>query len=320
MDYTENQRQSARAELARRELAKRGQSLESSLEMEEPDLSTHPLRDIMIGLTHAGRNLHNLPHDQVKSLEDIFSKLGSNFEGIVGPKFSEQRKEHKKISDYLPYDERDFGDIYGQKGEGNLLDKIIQGGVEHAPELATLGSLGRAALRRYPITQRMGGRRIRNAERIINELGANIPISEESIAAARPFLPNSHAAREMIQGSREGHYPSSFSLQSQVGHHERNLRSSPLASERLIAPEARDLKQTMLGEMESRLRSMEHIDPRYRHAADELRGGINDYRQYVRFRDNVWPLLRNIGFPVTALGIAGFGIKKAMKTLSSLTD
>ncbi len=302
MDYTENQRQSARAELARRELAKRGQSLESSPEMEEPDLSTHPLRDIMIGLTHAGRNLHNLPHDQVKSLEDIFSKLGSNFEGIVGPKFSEQRKEHKKISDYLPYDARDFGDIYGQKGEGNLLDKIIQGGVEHAPELATIYQIGKhLPLTKFPATKALNEVKKQIGERNIKNLKVPEHILKDIVE--NKFMRNTQPNRNLLEKAKEGGYEDLFNLQSDLGQIERSHTRDPFsASNRQFGRDVGATRQELLSSMKDELGNLGHED-----LAKFLSHGQNLYIKYMKVRP-----YRNAALSLGLTAIPGYKYGKKL--------
>lgn len=280
---------------------------------EESFLSKLP-RNILIGLTHAGRNLHNLPHDLVQGFERGTKGTGELFNQLPGSKFI--NRNHPKLSEKLPYDPNNYGDVFGQQGSGTFMDRMIQGGVEHAPEITGVAGLVKAGLRKFPISQRGAARQLRQAEKMVKDLEVNnIPINQELIGQAMPFLPKTHATNEMIKAAQSGEYNPSFSLQSQIGHHERSLRKSPLAAERLLAPEARDLKQLILGEMEKGLRAQGHND-----IADFLKGGIDDYRKYIHFRDEVKPILKKIGIPVSALAFLGLGIKKGKAIGSSLID
>ncbi len=265
---------------------------------------SHPLRDIMIGLTHAGRNLHNLPHDTVSGIE----KLGDYFNS-KDPywKKHQKPKDSFKLSEHLPNDEQDYSDIWGgNKDKKTLLDKIIQGGVEHAPELIGAGGLIRGGFRRLT-----GTHHLNQVERAANRSGVDFNYHPNTVDEARNYLPTSHATNEMIQGSEAGGYTPSFSMQSQVGHHQRTLANSPLAADRLLAPRAGELKQSMLGELGNILRrSGMH------HEADLLGRGINNYRQYMRVRNAVLPVLKQLGIPVTVLTALGLGFKKVKKALS----
>lgn len=274
-------------------------------------------RNILIGLTHAGRNLHNAPHDIVQGLEHVAAPFANNpLDKILEEKYGLKQKKSKPISEYLPYDEQDYSDVFGgNKDTKTLGDKLVQGAIEHGPELVGAGGLVRSGLRRFPITQRGAARQLRQAEHLASERGVNIPLTNQSIDEAVPFLPRTHATRELLQGAEAGEYGPSFGLQSQVGKHERDLRKSALASERLLAPQARELKQRIIGEMETGLRAMGHND-----IADLLKGGLNDYRKYIKFRDDVKPYLTKLGIPGSALALLGVGVKYGKKAANALND
>lgn len=287
-------------------------------EDEEGFLSKLP-RNILIGLTHLGRNVHNLPHDIAQGLEHGTAGLSQTINQAWNPEEKNMPSENKqkKLSEYLPYDPQSYADVFGQKGEGTLMDEIIQKGIEHAPEIATGRALLRAGLRRMPITRRGASRQLREAERLINERGiANFEMNNPLLQETLPFLPRTHATAEMIQGIMQGEYRPAFALQSQIGHHARNLAKSSLASERdLLAPQARELKQHILHEMEQALRGTGHHEE-----ADLLRGGINDYRRYMQFRERVLPILKKLSIPTTGLALLGFGVTKGKKTALKLLE
>ncbi len=281
-------------------------------------------RNIVSGLANLGHSTMNLPHDLTQGLENQAESFGNSINKAfplpkeVQEKLDSMPKHNQfKLSEHIPHQqEYDFAQLLGQKGEGTLMDKIIQKGVEYAPEIASGRALLKTGLRHYPITRRGAARQLREAEKAVGELGVpNIPINNATLYEAEQFLPKTRASREMLHSAGKGEYNPSFSLQSQIGKHERDLRKSPLASERLLAPQARDLKQTILKEMEDGLRSHGYHD-----IADMMKGGLNDYRKYIKFRDNVLPVLKKIGIPTTALTVLGFGVNKGKKVVSNLMD
>jgi hypothetical protein len=270
----------------------------------EGDSFLHKLpRNILIGLTHAGRNLHNLPHDVSKLAEWPIEKL-------AGP------LKHP-LSSYLPNDEQDYSDVFGgNKNENTLMDSLIQGGIEHAPELIGAGGLIKSGLRKLPITQKGAARQLKEAEKLIEQRGinnfqTNYPLLQE----ASQFLPKTHASGEMLQGVINGEYKPAFALQSQIGKHARDLAKSPLASERLLAPQARELKGVILHEMEQALRSTGHHKE-----ADLLKGGIEDYAKYMKFREKALPVLKKLGIPTTGLALLGLGTNKGKRIATKLLE
>ena len=259
---------------------------------EQPGFFHKLPRNIAIGLAHAGRNAHNLPHDISKLVEWPAEKL-------FGP------LKHP-LSSYLPNDERDFSDVFGGNKESNsLLDKLIQGGIEHAPELIGAGGLLRGGLRRLKGTHQLDA-----VERAANQSGLPFRYNPETIEEAQNYFPRSHATNEMVADSNAGFYRPSFNAQSQVGHHQRNLAKSPLAAERLLAPRAGELKQTMLGELGDIFRANGMHEE-----ADMLRAGINNYRQYMQVTDAAKRALKALGLPATLAAAVGFGYRKAKSAL-----
>jgi hypothetical protein len=278
-------------------------------------------RNIAIGLAHAGRNLHNLPHDVVRGFENSIQSFGNdiNTKDLLPKELKEamgRKEKNLNISDYLPNDLSSYAEAFGQIGEGSLMDKIIQKGIEHSPEIAGITGLARSGLRRFPVTQRGAARQLREAEELINQRGINnfqmnIPLLQE----VSPFLPRTRATGEMIQGIINGEYSPAFALQSQVGKHARDLVKSPLASERLLAPKAQELKQAILHEMEQALRSTGHNAE-----ADLLRGGIEDYAKYMKFKEKAWPILKKLGIPTTGLAALGLGTRKGRGVMTKAIE
>ncbi len=250
-------------------------------------------KNILTGLTHTGRNLHNLPHDLSKLAEWPAEK-------IAGP------LKHP-LSSYLPYDEQDYSDVFGSNKETDtMLDKLIKGGVEHAPEIAGGVGLVRGGFRKLTGTHQLNA-----VERAANQSGLKFNYKPKTIKEAEKYFPPSHATKEMIADSNAGFYGSSFKAQSQVGHHQRNLVKSPLAAENLLAPRAAELKQTMLGELSSILKNAGmHNEVKL------LSQGINNYRQYMKVRNAVMPVLKKLGIPTSLVAALGFGYSKTKKALS----
>lgn len=284
---------------------------EGEAEIERGFLSKLP-RNIAIGLAHAGRNLHNIPHDVAVMAENTIAPDISNaFRSLP---FSENLHMQNGISGQLPYDTNDYSKALGQQGSSTLMDDLIQKGIEHAPELAGIGSLLKAGALSYPITRRLASRKLRNVENMVNEqklLG--FAPTNQSIQEARRFLPRTPATSEMIGNVLGGDYGAAFAMQSQIGHHARKLGKSPLASENLRAPEARSLKQNLLGQLSDSLASKGYIKD-----AAELREGIEDYAKYMRYKENILPKLKSIGIPTSILALFALGKKGVKKIVNTL--
>lgn len=262
----------------------------------QPEGFFHKLpKNILIGLTHAGRNLHNLPHDISQLAEWPVEKL-------AGP------LKHP-LSSYLPYDTQDYSDVFGgDKNTDTLMDKMIKGGIEHAPEIIGGAGLVRGGLRRLTGTHQLD-----TVKKLINQKGIQeFSYPSQMIKDAEKFLPKTNATKELLGEVKAGNYEPAFNLQSQIGHHQRKLAKSPLASENsIMAPKAGELKQQMLGHLESVLRNANHIEE-----ADLLKKGISNYRQYKKVMNAAMPVIKYLGIPTTILTALGFGYKKAKQGLS----
>lgn len=303
----------ARAELAKRELQKRGvpyQEPESSPadDLAESFMGKLP-RNVGAGLAQLGHRTLNIPHDIVAALETHLSDMGGKIqESMPGPKMDGY--DYPPIAAHIPrQQEHNFAQMLGQKGEGSFSDKAIQGIIRNLPEIMGGYGMARAGVRALPpLTQRGAARKLAQAEQ--GAQGADVALDPALREQSRRFLPRTRATEEMLGRSAQGEYAPSFSTQSQIGHHERALRKSPLAAERLQAPEAQELKQLMLSDMEGKLRAQG-----YHEQADLLRGGIDDYRRYIQVRDKIYPVLKRLGIPTAGLTAVGFGLKKAKKIL-----
>lgn len=255
-------------------------------------------RNIVIGLAKLGHSTLNLPHDLTEIAEKRLSDLSNNMKNkdLNLPKY-----KNLKISDYIPkQDNYDFANLMGQKGDPTLMDKLIQGGVQYFPEMAS----GRALLSEGLGTL-MGTRQLNKVAKAAGESGLNFNLPSEAIEEAKNYLPKTHATREMINASEAGSYPSSFSLQSQLGKHQRDLSTSPLAAERLLAPKVSELRQGMQAHLANVLESNGMSEE-----ANLLRQGINNYRQYMQVKNAAMPIIKKLGIPTTIAAGIGFGYKK----------
>jgi hypothetical protein len=279
-------------------------------ETPEPE-GSHPFLDILAGLANAGRNLHNMPHDVVQSVENSTQGFGGNnpFEQIIAEKFGINKKPVSNISDYLPYDPTNYSATFGVNPETmTLMDRLIQGGVEHAPEFIGGGALLRSGYRRVKGTHYLD-----KLERMIKQKNIkDFAYPNNMIQQSKKFLPKTEATKELIAETQAGNYKPAFNLQSQVGHHQRKLAKSPLASENsIMAPKAGELKQNMLGHLEKVLRAGGNTEE-----ADLLRRGISNYKQYIKIKDAAMPYIKYGGIPTTVLALLGLGIKKGKQLMN----
>lgn len=273
-------------------------------------------RNIAAGLGQMQRKIFNTPHDLAQMAEGAIKNIGRPF----------MSKEQQQMLDEIPFNpvseniphqsEKDFAKFFGQEGEGTLMDKILQKGIEHAPDIASIGKLGHEVLKKAPIINRYATRQLKKGRKEAIKENVNLPsVSWESLQQSVPFLPNTHATREMLEKARNGNFDAIFSLQSQVGKHARTLAKSPLPADRLLSSQARELKQTLMHEMETGLR-----EKGYGEIADLMKGGINDYRKYMKFREKAMPIFKKLKWPTSGLAVLGLGTDKGRKTIKKLFE
>jgi len=275
-------------------------------------------KDILVGLMGLGKNLGEYGLAGVKGIEGL-GKMGQKaMNQLPGPHpsmqlpavpYSEQGKQ--LLNRAIP---EDYAERYGPQDQG-LLDAMIQGGITHIPEIAGVAGLARAGLRALPhFTQRGAARRLNLARDQFEQRLPPVHQDQELanlIDTASPYLDRTQATQRMLQDARGGEYEPLFSTASQLGHESRSLQRSPLASERRIFREPQEARQDILGRLERHARFHGEDE-----AADLLRGGINDYRRYVQFKDRVVPVLKKIGVPTTVLAALTVGYKGAKKLIN----
>lgn len=259
-------------------------------------------RNILIGLSKLGHDTLNSPHDFVASLENSMNQFG---EKSIPKNLTVPTYQSVKVSDYIPkQQDYDFASMLGQKGDATLIDKLIQGGVQYLPEI-----LGGRRLLQEGIGRLTGTHQLKTVEEAAKKYGMNnFAYTPQTVEQARKYMPKTEAAKQLFEKSQAGEYPASFSLRSQLGKHQRDLATSPLASERLLAPEIGDLRQSMVSQLQDALRQQGmHVE------ADMLRNGIKNYAQYVRVKNAVMPIIKKLGIPTTIAATIGFGYQKGKK-------
>jgi len=224
-------------------------------------------RNILTGLTHAGRGLHNTPYNLSKLAEWPGEKL-------FGP------LKHP-LSSYLPHDEESYADVFGQKGPGTPADNLIQTGIEIAPDI--IGGLGMLRglgllphLTRKGAAKNLARAREAGMKRNISPLEINPGLIEDT----RQFLPNTTPYRNLIDEASYGDYNKLFSLQSDLGKHAGNLSKDWFSkANRAHGKAGLGVRSNILKEMKESLRQQGHGD-----IADLLTKGQKEYRKYMKFK------------------------------------
>jgi hypothetical protein len=225
-------------------------------------------RDVLIGLTHAGRNLHNLPHDLASLGEWPIEKLrGKPFE--------------HPLSSYLPNDTANYADVWGQKGAGTTLDNVLQKGIEIAPDVIG-GVNALRSLKLLPhLTRKGASKNIVKAR----ELGKTrnmgpLEVNPDLIEDTRQFLPNTTPYRNLIDDAGYGDYNKLFSLQSDLGKHAGGMSKDWFSkANRAHGRAGLEVRGNILNEMKNSMRQQGHGD-----IADLLTKGQDEYRRYMKFK------------------------------------
>ncbi len=143
---------------------------DSESENDEGFLSKLP-RNVAIGLAHAGRNLHNLPHDIAQGVDVAGSAIGR---ALGAP---ELQKQNSNIASYLPNDEKSYAAAFGQKGKGTPIDNLLQKGIEYAPDIIGGANALRGIGLLPHLTRRGASKNLRLAKEKIKSL-STIPEDE----------------------------------------------------------------------------------------------------------------------------------------------
>lgn len=233
-------------------------------------------RDVLIGLTHAGRNLHNLPHDIASGIDYLGSGIGKMF---GAPEFQNGKSSH--LADYLPNDNQNYADVFGQKGNGTTFDNVLQKGIEIAPDLIG-GANALRSLKLLPhLTRKGASKNIVKAR----ELGKNrnispLDVSSDLIEDTKQFLPNTTPYRNLIDEAGYGDYNRLFDLQSDLGKHAGGLSKDWFSkANRAHGKAGLQVRTNILNEMKQSLKKEGHGD-----IADLLTKGQDEYRRYMKFK------------------------------------
>jgi len=254
-------------------------------------------RNLQIGLFNQRQNLVNLPHDIAKGFEQEGKEFRKTInESLPLEKYIGNNKlpfsnflPQQNISEYLPYEQTNYEKEFGQNGEGTFSDKVIQKGLEYAPELL----LGGNALRNIlpHLTKRGATKNLNKARKLATEREiGKLNVNPELIEDARQFLPNLLRNREALEASHAGDYNSLFKLQSEVGQLSGQKAKSLFSpSERITGRAGLEARGNLLNALHENLQSLGHHD-----ISELLKKGQEEYRRYMKFKK-----YRN------ALGIAG---------------
>lgn len=233
-------------------------------------------RNILTGLTHAGRGLHNLPHDIASSVDYVGSGIGR----ALGAK-EFQNGESSHLADYLPYDEQNYADVWGQKGPGTQADNLIQKGIEFAPDIIGGVNMLRSLKLLPHLTRRGASKTLVKAR----EMGktkniAPLDVNPDLIEDTRQFLPNTTPYRNLIDEAGYGDYNRLFDLQSDLGKHAGGLSKDWFSkANRAHGRAGLQVRGNILNEMKQSLKQSGHED-----IANLLTKGQDEYRRYMKFK------------------------------------
>lgn len=327
-------KEEAIAELARRELARRGISRENN-NASTPDYESKGLSG-MIGdaFSGAGNALMGLPsalmnapsegYGAVKqlltqpkrALQNIGGGFGSLGHGILSAPGNVRDYLQKKdiVSEDAPSlrlpesilpKEFNYEEALGRKGEqkGDTLLSGLPTSVATAPFASKLFT----AVEKLPLSKTMSARPLIKAKELIKERGIKrITVSKDIFNEAKNFLPKSLPSKNLLNNAKTGSYNDLFTLQSDLGKISNSLVKSSSGAERLHGIEAGKLRQRLLDGMKHHLKNTGHKD-----IAEELTKGQNKYRKYMKIKETV----KKVGIPVTKMGAAVYGYKKLNELL-----
>lgn len=233
-----------------------------------------PVRDVEIGLTHAGRNLHNLPHDLASGIDIVGSNVGRLFGA------PELQNKNSNIASYFPSDEQDYAGVFGQTSDPTFAHKAIQKGIEWAPDIIgginALRSVGLLPhLTRYGASKKLRQVSKLNAQGKIKPLNVNPELIEDM----RQFLPKTAPYRNALDEAHYGDYQKLFNLQSDVGK-ESAARARDIFSSAERSHGRAGLKSVnaLLDDMHKEIQAQGLLKE-----SKLLSEGRNDYRRYKKF-------------------------------------
>ena len=232
-------------------------------------------RNVGIGLVHAGRNLHNLPHDIAHLGDVVGSEIGRFF---GAPEFQNGDSD---LASYLPYDPKDYSDVFGEHGNPTEADKLIRKGVEIAPDV--IGGINALrSLKLLPhLTRKGASKNIVKARELGKKRNMGpLDVNPDLIEDTRQFLPNTTPYRNLIDEAGYGDYNRLFSLQSDLGKHAGGMSKDWFSkANRAHGRAGLEVRGNILNEMKNSMRQQGHGD-----IADLLTKGQDEYRRYMKFK------------------------------------
>lgn len=239
-------------------------------------------RDVAVGFANRGHSLLNTPHDLAKNIEQQGRQFNQLIDkGLNLEKYGlKSRAPSNSLADKIPFqEEKNFAEMLGQKGQGTLLDKAIQKGVEYAPELLMGANIFRTHVPH--LTKRGASKNLNQARQLgVDRNMRPLNINPELIEDTRQFLPNTTPYRNALEAAKTGEYEPLFNLQSDVGNHANEFaRSLFSAAERSHGRAGFNARNALLEDIHNELQSAGHHD-----ISALLRQGQNDYRRYMKFK------------------------------------
>jgi len=181
-------------------------------------------------LASGGRKNINLPHDITSGL---LGGIGKVLSPLIPNAMNEQAIEKANPFGQMP--EHNYAQMLGQEGEGTLMDKLIQGGAEYAPDIVAGKEILKAPLSfaadKLPVFKSMAVRPYKQQMKILTEknlLQGYKPNAPDVFEASRLLKSQGmtipHAAiDEAVAQTLEGNYKPWFNLQSTVRSEARRL-------------------------------------------------------------------------------------------------
>jgi len=246
---------------------------------EQPGFWSKLPKNILTGLTHAGRNLANIPHDVAQMIEQTGQQMEPIWNQMPGPHPTMQYK--RPISSYLPHDTTDYGDVWGLKGERTPVDKIVQTVSEYGPDVFA----GVNALRDIipHLTKAGATKKLRKAQQMAKDFGVNkdaFSMTPELIEDAKQFFPNTLQNRELFEKAKMGDYDAIFQLQSELGQLSGQRAKSWFNPEAKIKGRAGLQTQgKLLDEFTESLNKLGHED-----IANLMTKGRQEFKRYMKFK------------------------------------
>lgn len=263
-------------------------------------------KDIVAGGAGLARNVGELGLAGVKSIEDLGKMVSQATQQARLPQMQQQEESpayseqgQQLLNKLIP---QDYSKQYGPE-QPNLMDRIIQGGLTHAPEL-----IGGAALLKKGlpyISKKAAARPYKQAQQLLKKEGVSkINPSQTLIDDAKLYFKDNAANKALIEKAESGDIAALFKLQSDLGQKSAGYARNPFSfAERDFGREGFKIREAMLQHKQQELEKMGMKD-----AADLLEKGRQQFRGYHAFKP-----IRNfaIGYGAYKAGVPSY-LKKLM--------